>query len=101
MDSGEIASEWPSQVISTGLPFAIMPFRNLETLANLKLDVTRLAALLENTGARFFYFIYFAGCQKTAEARPPVLLWRRRPGDGISRRLCGCVDGEIWHRQFR
>jgi trans-2,3-dihydro-3-hydroxyanthranilate isomerase len=57
IDSEAIASEWPSQVVSTGLPFAIVPIRDLETLANLKPDVVRVTALLEGTGARFCYFV--------------------------------------------
>src|SRR5947199_4257109 len=54
---GEIASEWPSQVVSTGLPFAIVPIRDAKTLANLKPDLVNAGALLEGTGARFCYFI--------------------------------------------
>jgi trans-2,3-dihydro-3-hydroxyanthranilate isomerase len=57
IDSEAIASEWPSQVVSTGLPFAIVPIRDLKTLANLKPDVVRVTALLEGTGARFCYFL--------------------------------------------
>ena len=56
-DAGEIASEWPSQVVSTGLPFAIVPIRESKTLANLKPDLVKAGALLEGTGARFCYFI--------------------------------------------
>jgi trans-2,3-dihydro-3-hydroxyanthranilate isomerase len=55
--AGEIASEWPSQVVSTGLPFGIVPIRDSKTLANLKPDLVRAGALLEGTGARFCYFI--------------------------------------------
>jgi trans-2,3-dihydro-3-hydroxyanthranilate isomerase len=55
--AGEIASEWPSQVVSTGLPFAIVPIRDAEALTNLKPDLVRVGALLEGTGARFCYFI--------------------------------------------
>jgi trans-2,3-dihydro-3-hydroxyanthranilate isomerase len=55
--AGEIASEWPSQIISTGLPFAIVPIRDVKTLANLKPDLAKVGALLEGTGARFCYFI--------------------------------------------
>ena len=55
--AGEIASEWPSQIVSTGLPFAIVPIRNADALANLKPDLVRAGALLEGTGARFCYFI--------------------------------------------
>src|SRR5258707_1375553 len=31
----EIPPEWPIQIVSTGFPFAIVPFRNPETLAKL------------------------------------------------------------------
>lgn len=53
----QIASEWPSQVVSTGLPFAIVPIRNSETLTNLKPDLSKAKRLLEGTGAKFCYFI--------------------------------------------
>ena len=53
----QIASEWPSQIVSTGLPFAIVPIRDAEALTNLAPDLVRAGALLEGTGARFCYFI--------------------------------------------
>jgi trans-2,3-dihydro-3-hydroxyanthranilate isomerase len=53
----QIASEWPSQIVSTGLPFAIVPIRDAEALTNLKPDLARVGALLQGTGARFCYFI--------------------------------------------
>ena len=53
----EIASEWPVQVISTGFPFAIVPFRNPQTLANLKYSFAQGVDFLERCDARFFYFI--------------------------------------------
>jgi trans-2,3-dihydro-3-hydroxyanthranilate isomerase len=56
-DGTEIATEWPSQIVSTGLPFAIVPLRDSKALANLKPDLVKAAALLEGTGARFCYFI--------------------------------------------
>src|SRR5205809_3160712 len=56
-DGSEIAAEWPSQIVSTGLPFAIVPIRDAKTLANLKPDLDKAGALLEGTGARFCYFI--------------------------------------------
>jgi trans-2,3-dihydro-3-hydroxyanthranilate isomerase len=57
LGSEEIAAEWPSQIVSTGLPFAIVPIRDSKTLANLKPDLVRVGALLEGTGASFCYFI--------------------------------------------
>ncbi len=53
----QIASEWPSQIVSTGLPFAIVPIRDAEALTNLKPDLVRVSALLGGTGAKFCYFI--------------------------------------------
>jgi trans-2,3-dihydro-3-hydroxyanthranilate isomerase len=52
VDSGEIASDWPCQVVSTGLPFAIVPVRDLKALTNFKPDINRAAAFLEGTEAR-------------------------------------------------
>ena len=57
IDAGEIAAEWPCQVVSTGLPFAIVPFRNLKALSIFKPDIGRALSFLEGTDARFFYFI--------------------------------------------
>ena len=57
IDASEIALEWPCQVVSTGLPFAIVPFRNLHALSNFKPDIGRALAFLEGTDGRFFYFI--------------------------------------------
>jgi trans-2,3-dihydro-3-hydroxyanthranilate isomerase len=57
LGSKEIAAEWPSQIVSTGLPFAIVPIRDSKSLANLKPDLAKVGTLLEGTGARFCYFI--------------------------------------------
>ena len=48
---------WPIQIVSTGLPFAIVGIRNQETLANLNFPHAQAAEFLKNTGAKFFYFL--------------------------------------------
>src|SRR6266446_3673186 len=53
----EIPTEWPVQIVSTGLPFAIVGIRNQETLANLKFDNAPAAEFLKNSEAKFFYFL--------------------------------------------
>jgi trans-2,3-dihydro-3-hydroxyanthranilate isomerase len=55
--AAEIPPDWPIQVVSTGLPFAIVGIRNQETLANLNFPHVQTAELFKNTGAKFFYFI--------------------------------------------
>jgi trans-2,3-dihydro-3-hydroxyanthranilate isomerase len=52
----EIAPEWPSQVVSTGLPFAVVPLRNLTILEKLKGGFSA-EELLQGTGAKFIYFL--------------------------------------------
>src|SRR5436190_2488010 len=53
----EIPSEWPVQIVSTGLPFAIVGIRNQETLANLNFSHAQSAEFLKKTEATFFYFL--------------------------------------------
>jgi trans-2,3-dihydro-3-hydroxyanthranilate isomerase len=61
----EIPSEWPVQIVSTGLPFAIVGIRNEATLANLKFPHAQAAEFLKNTEAKFFYFL----CPQRRESR--------------------------------
>src|SRR5437773_11633005 len=53
----EISSEWPIQPVSTGLTFTIVPFRNRQTLSDLKFSYAQAEEFLKNTGANFFYFL--------------------------------------------
>jgi trans-2,3-dihydro-3-hydroxyanthranilate isomerase len=71
----EIASEWPVEVVSTGLPFAIVPFRNSKTLATFKPDLAKAAALLEGTGARFSYFICLGPGKSRVEVRARMFFY--------------------------
>jgi trans-2,3-dihydro-3-hydroxyanthranilate isomerase len=61
----EIPSEWPIQFVSTGLTFTIVPFRNRQTLSELKFTYAQAAEFLKNTGANFFYFL----CPERREGR--------------------------------
>src|SRR4249919_994144 len=61
----EISTEWPIQPVSTGLTFTIVPFRNRQTLSDLKFSYIQAAEFLKNTGANFFYFL----CPERREGR--------------------------------
>jgi trans-2,3-dihydro-3-hydroxyanthranilate isomerase len=67
--SDVIASQWPCQVVSTGLPFAIVPIRDINTLSILQVDIGRVGDLLEGTGAKFCYFIAREDRQGKVRAR--------------------------------
>jgi len=64
----EIPSEWPIQPVSTGLTFTIVPFRNQQTLSNLKFTYAQAAEFLKHSGANFFYFV----CPERREGRLEV-----------------------------
>jgi trans-2,3-dihydro-3-hydroxyanthranilate isomerase len=53
----QIAAELPAEVVSTGLPFAIVPIRDAKTLSILQPDLSRMDSVLEGTNAKFCYFI--------------------------------------------
>src|SRR6266487_1938160 len=61
----EIPSESPIQPVSTGLTFTIVPFRNRQTLSDLKFSYIQAAEFLKNSGANFFYFL----CPERREGR--------------------------------
>src|SRR3954454_12034972 len=61
----EIPLEWPIQSVSTGLTFTIVPFRNRQTLSDLKFSYMQAAEFLKNSGANFFYFL----CPERSEGR--------------------------------
>ena len=61
----EISSEWPIQPVSTGLTFTIVPFRNRQTLSDVKFGYIQAADFLRNTDANFFYFL----CPERREGR--------------------------------
>jgi trans-2,3-dihydro-3-hydroxyanthranilate isomerase len=61
----------PVQTVSTGLAFAVVPFRSLATLRALRIDFARADAYLAGSDARFFYLV----CQETE--RPDAALHAR------------------------
>src|SRR5206468_11330154 len=85
----EIASEWPVQVISTVLPFAIVPFRSPQSLANLKYSHTQSAEFLERAGARFFYFLCPERRQGRLEARARMIFYNGE--DPATGSAAGCA----------
>jgi trans-2,3-dihydro-3-hydroxyanthranilate isomerase len=71
----EIASEWPIQVVSTGLPFAIVPIRNLNTLAALQPNIGEVTAFLKETAAKFCYFISLEKLGDQSEVRARMFFY--------------------------
>jgi len=74
IDADEIAPEWPSQVVSTGLPFAIVPLRSSKILAKLKPGFSA-EELLQGTGAKFLYFLSIECSEDRFEARARMFFY--------------------------
>jgi trans-2,3-dihydro-3-hydroxyanthranilate isomerase len=53
----DLAGAAPIQTVSTGVPFTIVPVRSLKALQGLRLDVPRALEYLDNSSAKFFYFV--------------------------------------------
>jgi trans-2,3-dihydro-3-hydroxyanthranilate isomerase len=71
----EIFSEWPIQPVSTGLTFTIVPFRNQQTLADLKFSYAQAAEFLQKTGANLFYFLCPERSEDRVEARARMFFY--------------------------
>jgi trans-2,3-dihydro-3-hydroxyanthranilate isomerase len=71
----EIPSEWPIQPVSTGLTFTIVPFRNRQTLSDLKFSYIQAADFLRDTGANFFYFLWPERREGRLEARARMFFY--------------------------
>jgi trans-2,3-dihydro-3-hydroxyanthranilate isomerase len=70
----EIAPEWPSQVVSTGLPFAVVPVRSSKIMAKLKPGFSA-EELLQGTGAKFLYFLSIERSEDRLEARARMFFY--------------------------
>jgi trans-2,3-dihydro-3-hydroxyanthranilate isomerase len=71
----EISSEWPIQPVSTGLTFTIVPFRNRQTLSDLKFSYIQAAEFLKKSGANFFYFLCPERREGQLEARARMFFY--------------------------
>lgn len=58
LTAADIADEAPIEVVSTGLPFAIVPLKKLATLQSLQIDADKMSAFLASQPSRFgFYYV--------------------------------------------
>jgi len=57
ISAADLDARYPAQVVSTGLPFLIVPLGGPAALARLAPDFQRLRALLRRSGARFPYYL--------------------------------------------
>ena len=61
----ELDDSLPIQTVSTGMGFAIVPFRSLETLQNIRFSFAQASDYLAKTDAKFLYFV----CRETVDPK--------------------------------
>jgi trans-2,3-dihydro-3-hydroxyanthranilate isomerase len=59
--AGDLDARYPPQVVSTGMPFLIVPLRTTASLEKLAPDYPRLRALLGKLGVRYGYYLVTGG----------------------------------------
>jgi len=89
---------WPVQVVSTGLPFAIVGLRNHETLKTLNFPHEQAAEFLKSCDAKFFYFICPARGQDHLEVRARMFFYGiEDPATGSA---AGCAASWMVHHKI-
>jgi trans-2,3-dihydro-3-hydroxyanthranilate isomerase len=85
----ELDGALPIQTVSTGLPFAIVPFRRLATLQQWSPNSRRMEEYLQQTDAEYFYAI----CRETVA--PDAQLHARMVYHGVDDPATGSAAGPI------
>jgi len=58
LNASDLVAEWPVQTVSTGLPFAIVPIKQLSTLQSLRLDLPKIYEYLDRQQPKCeFYYV--------------------------------------------
>jgi trans-2,3-dihydro-3-hydroxyanthranilate isomerase len=57
LQTSDLDENLPIQTVSTGMPFTIVPFRQVDTLSRLVVSWPQIAAYLKSSEPAFFYFV--------------------------------------------
>jgi len=69
LDSSTICTEWPIQVVSTGLPALLVPLRNLELIRQIQLKTHLLKEILQGTDMLYAFTLETEAPESTAHVR--------------------------------
>jgi trans-2,3-dihydro-3-hydroxyanthranilate isomerase len=81
----------PVQTVSTGMPFAIVPVRSLDTLKNFTLFWPNAEAYLKKTDAKFFYLVSRETVSKQATVHARMIFYNGE--DPATGSAAGCCTG--------
>lgn len=87
----ELDPSLPVQTVSTGMPFAIVPFRSLETLKNFHLSWHTAEEYLKKTDAKFFYLVTRETVDTNATLHARMIFYNGE--DPATGSAAGCCTG--------
>lgn len=87
----------PPQIVSTGMPFCIVPLRSLEALGRLDIPQTLAQKFLHSVGAKFFYCLTRADASSGADFRARMQFYNGE--DPATGSAAGCAISYLVSRQ--
>ena len=89
LESSEIDPNLPIQTVSTGLAFAIVPLRSLETIRRLRFNWKQVEEYLEGTDAKFLYFVTRQTVDRAARLHARMIFYNGEdPATGSAAGCC-------------
>jgi len=87
----DIASDLPIQTVSTGVPFTILPLRDLAAARQLKINHASSTAYLEASGGKFFFCVTRETVDPSARLHARMLFYNGE--DPATGSASGCAAG--------
>jgi trans-2,3-dihydro-3-hydroxyanthranilate isomerase len=85
----DIDPELAIQTVSTGVPFTILPLRNLEAIGRLQINQQRASEYLSASGGKFFFCVTREGVDPTARLHARMLFYNGE--DPATGSAAGCA----------
>ncbi|MEI6531141.1 MAG: PhzF family phenazine biosynthesis protein [bacterium] len=85
------------QVVSTGVPFLIVPVRDLEALKRLETDRSRTVRLIERAGVDAIFLFTLGGFRREADTHARLIDPRGASEDPFTGSASGCMGAYIIH----
>ena len=86
---GDIASDVPVQTVSTGVPFTVLPLRDLAAARRLAIDQARATEYLASSGGKFFFCVTRETVDPTARLHARMLFYNGE--DPATGSAAGCA----------
>ncbi|UCF97096.1 MAG: PhzF family phenazine biosynthesis protein [Spirochaetaceae bacterium] len=101
LEQAELLQQLPAQVISTGVPFLIVPVRDLEVLKNVEMDRPRLRELLHRAGAAAAFLFCLQGFDEGSDTHARLLDPDGTMEDPFTGSASGCMGAYIIARGLK